>query len=344
MNKLFTLTVIVLSLQSCKKDNLLEISAEHHFFLENGGAILPVLVQGNTTSNTYIIMLHGGPGDSGINDFGKTGIFSELESDYAMVYYDQRCAGTSQGNCDPQELKVSDFVEDLDKLILTLEHRYGVDSKFFLMGHSWGATLALDYLVHGSQRSKIRACIQSNGSHNIPMLSVQQKESLIHYATQQIALGNETANWQELLNEVQDADPTLEEDRINILQWTYKSEEMLLAVDSVAPAAAISIGLGDVFGNYFSTLTNAAATDNHFLLDLFSYDISSELNQIETPTALYWGKFDLVHPVAMVEDIYSLIGTTDKEICYFNRSFHTPMSTEQLLYQQKVKTFVDEWD
>lgn len=125
-------------LASCEKEELFSNNTEKHFFLKNKEAIMPVQVKGNTNSKVLIITLHGGPGDSGIRDFGDNGMFKSLEADYAMVYFDQRCAGLSQGNCDSKKLQVSDYVNDIDKLILVLEDMYGAHISIFILGHSWG--------------------------------------------------------------------------------------------------------------------------------------------------------------------------------------------------------------
>lgn len=337
--KYIALLASILAFFSCTKQELFFDNAENHFFLENNEAIMPVLVKGNTNSKVFVIVLHGGPGDSGINDFGDNGLFEQLASDYAIVYFDQRCAGLSQGNCDPNTLQVNDFVEDIDKLILTLEHIYGTDISLFLLGHSWGATLGLDYLINGSNINKIKGFIQSDGSHNIPKLSVEQKEILIFYANQQIDLGNNITGWQSILDEVSDANPAVEDDRISILNSTYKTENFFVSVDSVQ-----SPTLNASFSKYLSGVFPATVNNiinSNFTKELLAYDISHQLNQITTPTALYWGKFDMVHPPNMAIDIYNRLGTIDKELYFFEKSFHSPMANENQDYQTKVKEFVE---
>lgn len=332
----------LLIFSSCNKEEMFSESLNNHFFLENDGAIMPVQVKGNTNSKIFIIVLHGGPGDSGIRDFGENGIFKNLEADYAVVYYDQRCAGLSQGNCDPQKLTVNDFVKDLDKVILTVEDIYGSDLSLFLLGHSWGATLGLDYLINGQNKGKIKGYIQSNGSHNIPMLFVEQKDILTYYANQQIDLGNKTDEWQNILDEISDADPTLEADRIKILSSTYKTEGLFVAVDSVTTTTMLTISLGNYLSGIFPALINSGINSD-FTLELFDYDITNQLNEITTPTALYWGKFDMVHPPNMAIDIFSNLGTSEKELFFFSKSFHSPMANENEAYQIKVKGFIEQY-
>lgn len=340
MKHLVYIIPFILLFHSCSKDKILSDDADYHFFLENEDAIMPVQVKGNTNSRVFIIVLHGGPGDSAIRDFGDNSIFKKLEEQYAIVYFDQRCAGLSQGHCNPDELQVQDFVEDIDKLILVIEDIFGNDLSLFLLGHSWGATLGLDYLVHGTEKNKIKGFVQSDGSHNIPMLFVEQKEILIFYANQQIGLGNNIDEWQIILNEVSNADPAIEDDRIKILTNTYQTEELLMSVDSVQSPTLSGTSTGKFVSGIFPALINSSINTN-FTLKLFEYNLTDQLATITTPTALYWGKFDLVHPPNMALDIFSKLGSTEKELFFFSKSFHSPMVNENEYYQDKVQEFVE---
>ena len=57
--------------------------------------------------------------------------FNELESSYATVFWDQRASGSSQGNSQNSLLTLPQFVEDLDKLVDLISHKYN-QPKIFL--------------------------------------------------------------------------------------------------------------------------------------------------------------------------------------------------------------------
>lgn len=87
-----------------------------------------------------IIILHGGPGmDQGY-------LFPnmlELSKNYQLIFYDQRGSGKSKDlNMDNRTINISQFIEDLDFLRNELKFE-----KFILMGHSWGAFLAMHYAI-----------------------------------------------------------------------------------------------------------------------------------------------------------------------------------------------------
>ena len=196
---LFLLTLsLILGGSSCQKEVLITTNAAHQFFLESEGAFLPIFVEGNTASKTFVIFLHGGPGGSAIN-YNDYDLFDEIEQEYAIVYWDQRCAGSAQGNCQKSSLTIAAHVKDTELLISLLQQRYGNDSSFFLMGHSWGGTLALSYLLKGNNQDNIRACIIVDGIPNFTNYHEKAGGLINHYGNQQIGLGNNTAKWEMLL-------------------------------------------------------------------------------------------------------------------------------------------------
>jgi pimeloyl-ACP methyl ester carboxylesterase len=109
--------VFVFILGSCD-DQLLsrDYQGGDWFYLENKGAIMPVWVSGNKSSNVFILYLHGGPGQLAMGERPMSGI-PKLEKDYAVVYWDQRGSGISQGNAKPESLTIEQCLEDLWKLV-----------------------------------------------------------------------------------------------------------------------------------------------------------------------------------------------------------------------------------
>lgn len=345
MKNIILILLAFTTLIACNKNEFeLSQNVEDKFFLKINDATMPVIVKGNTTSKTFCIVLHGGPGDSAIQSFSATNSFAKVEEKIAMVYYDQRCSGLSQGNCDATQLDIPMFVNDIDKLVELLEYQYGDEINLFILGHSWGATLALDYLVNGEHRSKIKGCIQSNGSHNIPMVSREEKKILMQYADEQIKLGESKEIWEEINKSVKDLDSDNFWDRIAIVEACYKTMQPLIEANVVN---TISFKLD----NYVSHLSNSFITSNSikvnnnqaFYEKILSYDLSSDLYQINTPLGLYWGKHDLVHPPIMANTIFDLLGSQEKEVYFFEKSHHAPMAHENDLYQKKVMEFIEKY-
>jgi proline iminopeptidase len=89
-------------------------------------------------ANPPIIFLHGGPG-ADYRDLLR--LRAPLETDYFLVFWDQRGTGLSRRH-DADEIDLDTYVADLDAII---EH-YAPDTRPVLVGHSWGGMFATAYL------------------------------------------------------------------------------------------------------------------------------------------------------------------------------------------------------
>ncbi|MCC5916200.1 MAG: proline iminopeptidase-family hydrolase [Cryomorphaceae bacterium] len=87
---------------------------------------------------TPLIMMHGGPGGTSF------GLFSlgDLSTDRPLIYFDQLGGGRSDHHRDTTLLTVDHFVEQ----VFALVHHLKLNT-FYLYGHSWGTTLALEYYL-----------------------------------------------------------------------------------------------------------------------------------------------------------------------------------------------------
>ena len=59
-----------------------------------------------------------------------------------MVYYDQRGRGRSAGQVSPDEVTLTTDIDDVDKV-----RKHFHPQSTALLGHSWGAVLALEYTL-----------------------------------------------------------------------------------------------------------------------------------------------------------------------------------------------------
>src|SRR6185503_7174546 len=95
-----------------------------------------------------VIVLHGGP------DFDHAYLLPDLDrlrDGFRLVYYDQRGRGNSAEHVRPEDVTLSSEVDDLDRV-----RRYFRLEAPALLGHSWGAVLALEYaLRHPSRVSRL---------------------------------------------------------------------------------------------------------------------------------------------------------------------------------------------
>ena len=91
-----------------------------------------------------VIVLHGGP------DFDHSYFLPDLDKlkdSFRLIYYDQRGRGRSADKVKPQDVTLASDLDDLDRV----RQHFRLDS-VVLLGHSWGAVLALEYALRHPTR------------------------------------------------------------------------------------------------------------------------------------------------------------------------------------------------
>ncbi len=176
-----------------------------------GGALTPrspghrlvVLADGTrlwtttTGSGPPVVLLHGGPGLwCYLADVAEL-----LAADHAVVRLDQRGCGRSTGAEGPFTL--AGAVDDLEQLRRSL----GIE-RWGLVGHSWGAELALRYAAAHPARTTAVAHVAGVGTGD---------DFWAAYAAERDRrLGPDLARWRELAGRARDA---AEEEEWCLLQW-----------------------------------------------------------------------------------------------------------------------------
>ena len=92
-------------------------------------------------SGPPVIVLHGGPSIG--HGYLLSGLVP-LASDHRVIFFDQRGIGLSTGAADSTRLTVSRFLDDIEAVRSAL---VGDEEPVHLVGHSWGAALALSYAI-----------------------------------------------------------------------------------------------------------------------------------------------------------------------------------------------------
>ncbi len=92
-----------------------------------------------------IIVLHGGP------EFSHDYLLPDMDRlcypSFRLIYYDQRGRGKSTSSATPEALSIQSEIDDLD----ALRNDFHFDS-LALLGHSWGALLAMEYAIRHPDR------------------------------------------------------------------------------------------------------------------------------------------------------------------------------------------------
>lgn len=328
---------------SCEQDDPLNV--EDILYVERNGAQTAAQIFGNVASQNFLLILHGGPGGAGIT-YRTNAMENSIENDYAVVYYDQRGQGMSQGHLNKENLTTEEIAKDIDALIAVLRQKYGAKSQIFLLGHSWGGYLGSYYLLDEKRQENIKAWIEVDGAHDFPMMFAEQKILYDSIAKQQIDRGNNTAYWEEIVENISDIDPEdlSEEDRFYLNGEAYTAEGILLQDDVLnIPSVDLNLIKYQYIDYNILTAFSTGQYANNVLLDqgLLESSLTEELHKIKIPTLLLWGSYDLVVPPALGESALENLGSEEKSLVYFERSGHSPMYYEELEYISILKDFLE---
>ncbi len=311
------------------------------------GATIPAYIYGDTSSDIFLIILHGGPGGNGLEY--KLGSFSDrLESNYAVVYTDQRGQGMSQSGLSGPENSLELMTEDVYALALSLRAKYGEDIKLFLMGHSWGGLLGTSVMVHSEFSDQFQGWIEVAGAHDFPSVYVSGYALIDSICTDMIANNINATIYQGFLDEL---------DEVSINQVTlsnfgvinglaFEVESQLLSDDLVGSLdgeAAFDIVKYQYFvNNYLTTLMTGSQTNNAlFANDLFETNLTSQIALIDKPTLLMWGAYDMVVAPELGRSAFNELTIDEKELIIFNRSGHSPMINETDLFTTELINFIE---
>ncbi len=353
--RIFLLFIFSFSLLSCEEEALFQDSVRHNMWMFHKGAELPVVVEGNTNSKVFLLLLHGGPGGSAqeYNSFNNP-FTQPLEDNYAMVYYDQRNAGMARGEWDPALYTIDQHIEDLEQIIKLLRFKFGEDIKLFLAGHSWGAYLGTAFLTKESNQDGIIAWLNIDGAIN---RNQNYKDRLIHIkkiAEERIALNSFTNEWMAVLDDIQ-----LENEKQTI-QYDAEKEKGLNKIMSTAESI---LGRSDLFevnvdsyfdgifsNNFHPFIDNANGFRNKVPLinqmySPFDKRIEENLFKLTLPVFCIYGYYDLRTPFQQSSFLLNAVSTSDveKKELILMASGHSPMRTQPEILAAAIMEWVEKY-
>lgn len=253
--------------------------------VDNAGASLYVRDVGR---GPPIIVVHGGP------DFDQAYLlpdFDRLADAFHLIYYDQRGRGKSAEGVSPTDVSLASDVEDIDRV---REH-FHLES-VAVLGHSWGAVLALEYaLRHPTRVSRL-------------VLLNPAPASKADYATLRASytkqLGADFDRQRALIASApyQDGDPEVvaARYRIHFSHALARPEdyERLMARMKAAFASQGKAGI-----------LKARAVEDRLVAESWSldgYDLMPRIRSLSIPTAVVYGERDFI-PAAIPEHIAAAI-------------------------------------
>jgi pimeloyl-ACP methyl ester carboxylesterase len=348
MKKILFNLLIIIGLLSCQKEQI-TISADAHdvFFLQNEGSAMPIRVHGNTASKVFILMVHGGPGSDGLI-YRQEYVIQNVENQCAMIYWNQRNSGNSQGSINDGYDNVEQFVKDFEKVVVLLKKRYGADISLFVNGHSWGGFLTPAFLQKGNNQAAVKGWIQTAGAHNIPLLNQYSRQMQLDQANIEIAANRNVVDWTEIRDYCNSLTLPLTTDQALKLN-VYSSLAILRTPELSGTGYTFGVLINQYMKNNADILQLYGSAANPLIQSLgrqiFSgKQVSDSMSVITIPTLLLFGKYDYTCPPQLADDIFSRIKSTYKKKVVFEKSGHVVMqSLNEKEYWAEVLAFVNKF-
>jgi proline iminopeptidase len=223
-----------------------------------------------------IVVLHGGP------DFDTSYLLPDLDrlgDGFRLVYYDQRGRGKSADGVQPDDVTLASDIDDLDKV----RDHFHLESST-LLGHSWGAVLALEYaLRHPARVSHLILMNPAPASRND--LAAFRKA----YSQK---LGDDLARQKAIVGTpaYQEGDPEAVASRYRLhfkpaLARTDDYETLMARMKQAF------IGQGK------DGIVKARAVEDRLMRDTWEvdgYDLLPKLRSLRIPTLVMWGDHDFI--------------------------------------------------
>lgn len=336
--KIVLISIIVLGIYSCAKDDDLG-NLDDTIYVRHKNADMPAYIHGNGSEKVFLITLHGGPGGMGLGFRGSA--FNSIENTCAVVYFDQRGSGMSQGSYSEDDVSIDIMAEDVLALVKVIRKKYGSEARFFLLGHSWGGTLGTTTLL--KNQNEFLGWIQVDGTHNPKDLYTEYLVNFEQVAAEQIGLGNSIPFWESVQQLIVDVEPEFNRDDIIKLNRQAFQAEQKLNDDGIISNS--SGGTNQLFFNYnhitrvWNTIRIQSLLDPD-IQGIITY--TNRLSEINIPSLILWGKHDMVIPPAIAQEAYDNLGSTIKKLKFFERSGHSPMFTEADGFAEEVNLFISQ--
>jgi pimeloyl-ACP methyl ester carboxylesterase len=328
---------------SCQEEKI-ELSANSNetFYVQNGEGSLRVQVRGNTLAGKIVLTVHGGPGGSSYYLSYLKEMQEQIEPNFAVAYLDQPIAGASQSN--HVNYSIEDYAEGIKKTISALKHRYGINQKIVLYSESWGGIVTTAFLTNGLNQKMVAGWINSDSPHDFHLQDREMIPMAITIGNEQIALGNNVAEWQNIVNYCETHDPTDNYEVAKELNNLLGDAEYLMDTVVQVEFNTINIFWSESLHNNapFTALGFNLFSNNKNEVEKKAYEKHYEdaVSVINIPLLILWGRYDFIAPPAVADSLFKKVQSVNKQKVFLERSGHNGFLQEPDIYWFRFKDFL----
>lgn len=333
---------------SCQKEVL---KTDKHFFVKIGNSVLPVWITGNTASNTFIVVVHGGPGAFS-SLFERSPAFDKLGKNYGLVYFDQSGTVNDQGTAGIEDVSETVFAAQTDMVVEYVRQNYA-GASIFLLGHSNGGAIGTNYLLDATRQAKVKEWIEVDGAHiklQSPVAFNFSKNFVLNYANNKLAESGlskkERKMWEECLAFENAMTAINKDNQRKHTEWVGKAR-------GYYHDPKFDLQFSDVMDLLFLSKNDMAAVTANQIQSINApnqlnppyADYTPEMYKITIPSLILSGRYDGILTVDLVPYAIDALGTPvlDKYSHIFENSAHNPFDEEPDEFYDVVKQFVEKY-
>ena len=330
MNRHNVMYLVALCLAISIASNSIAVETENgidsEFYVTSGEAELYIKVRGQDINNPVLLYLHGGPGEANGPLLFQAYAGPELEKHYVVGYLHQRNTCLSP-DAPAKTITVGQFIKDVDAVVAFLQKRFEKD-KVFLLGHSFGGSLGLLYLLeHGDNIEKF---VCAAGAFSLTAIQNTGYQTVMEMA--------KIADNQQAIEQLENVGPPPYDTFREGIVWRRLAMELL---EEKNEGFTKNLEMSKVISN-----TGIKSVDpdwqrksmivvNTMWKELSTIEIEDKVHCIGTPMLLITGAKDILVPFRILEKGYKNYGG-EKEHFNLENSNHFMFIDEPGLFVSKV--------
>ncbi len=263
---------------------------------------------------TPLLVLHGGPGAPSY----YLESLSVLADERPVVFYDQLGGGRSERPNDPSLWTVRRFTRELAQVRAALHLR-----RVHLLGHSWGAQLAVEHALTGA--TGIQSLTLASPSLSLPrwLKDAARLRAQLPRSVQTTLARNETAGT---------TNSKAYQDAVGVYYAKY------LSLTNPPPSAAVNT-LENFGAQVYATMWGPS--EFYATGSLKTYDVTPRLHELRMPVLFTCGRFDEATPATVAAFARLVPGS---HLAVFEHSAHLATIDEPAHYASTVRTFLHRAD
>jgi pimeloyl-ACP methyl ester carboxylesterase len=290
-----------------------------------GGQEQYLIIRGANTVNPVMLFVHGGPGSPEIAFMKHYN--TAIETDFTMVYWEQRGAGKSYSESVPvASMNLAQFISDAGELSGYLAKRFKQD-KIYIMGHSWGSLLGI--LTAYEYPELFHAYIgigQVAHQYRAEKISFQWVKEQAHLQNDRDALDElSQMNFPDSLANSKEWMPFVIKERKYVTQFGGA----MRAIDGMWPMVKTVLTTDEyTLGDKVNYMKGNIFSIEQLWHEVIQANLFTKIDSMRVPVYIFQGVYDYQTPYAVAKDFYEQLKAPEKEFYTFSNSAHSPIMEE----------------